>query len=83
MTLTEFNTLAIEERALRLWDDGNLIGATDHGEGRSAFYTLYDFYVEVHHTNDGTGIVTIVPFKLGPRLDGICSVINLPEILFH
>ncbi len=45
--LSEFNALLIDERVDYLWEHGTYIMPTDHPEGRSAFYTLHDYYVEV------------------------------------
>ena len=78
--LYAFNALPIGERAQALWDGGAFIGATDHPEGRSAFYTFADYYVEVLLVGDPERIVEVVPFYTGPRLERMLSVIDVTKL---
>lgn len=87
MTLYEFNALPIDHRADHLWEHGTFLAATDHPEGRSAWYTLHGYYVEVvMREGDFTEaviraepmrIAEVTPFTTGPRLERLASIVNL------
>lgn len=88
--LYAFNALPIGERASALWEGGTFIVASDHPEGRSAWYTFADYYVEVvMREGDFTQamaeerpmqIAEVVPFYTGPRLERLLSVIDLAKL---
>ena len=90
ITLYAFKTLPIGERASALWEGGTFIVASDHPEGRSAWYTFADYFVEVIMTEgDFTKamdeerpmhIAEVVPFYTGPRLERLLSVIDLAKL---
>lgn len=85
--LYAFNALSIGERASALWESGAFIVASEHPEGRSAFYTFADYFVEVvmRESDFATAmaeeqpmrIAEVVPFYNGPRLERLLSVIDL------
>jgi hypothetical protein len=89
-TLYTFNALPIGERASALWEHGTFIVASDHPEGRSAWYTFADYFVEVvMREGDFTKamaeerpmhIAEVVPFYTGPRLERLLSVIDLAKL---
>ena len=90
MTLYEFNALQIDARANHLWEHGSFIIATGHPRGRSAFYSLHGYYVEVEMTEGEFAqavmecrpmqIAAVVPFTKGPRLDRLASVVDLSNL---
>ncbi len=89
-TLYAFNALPIGERADALWEHGTFIVASDHPEGRSAWYTFADYYVEVVMREGDffkamkeerpMHIAEVVPFYTGPRLERMLSVIDLAKL---
>lgn len=89
-TLYAFNALPLDARANALWEHGTFIVASDHPEGRSAFYTFADYFVEVvMREGDFTKameeerpmrIAEVVPFYTGPRLERMLSVIDLAKL---
>lgn len=88
--LYSFNALPIGERASALWEAGTFIMASDHPEGRSAWYTFADYFVEVvMRESDFTKAMTeerpmqiaeVVPFYTGPRLERLLSVIDIAKL---
>ncbi len=88
--LYAFNALPIGERASALWEHGTFLVASDNPEGRSAFYTFADYFVEVvMREADFTKamveerpmrIADVVPFYTGPRLERLLSVIDLAKL---
>lgn len=78
--LYTFNALPIGERADALWEHGAFIVASDHPEGRSAWYTFADYYVEVLMVGEEQRIAEVVPFYTGPRLERMLSVIALDKL---
>lgn len=78
--LYEFNALPIGERASALWEDGTFIVASDHPEGRSAFYAFADYFVEVLLVGTDQRIAEVVPFNTGPRLKRLLSVVDLSKL---
>jgi hypothetical protein len=73
-----------------LWDAGTFIVASDHPEGRSAWYTFADYFVEVVMKEADFSkamaeerpmhIAEVVPFYTGPRLERLLSVIDLAKL---
>ncbi len=90
VTLYTFNALPIGERASVLWEHGTFIVASDHPEGRSAWYTFADYFVEVVMREGDFSkaiaeerpmhIAEVVPFYTGPRLERLLSVIDLANL---
>lgn len=80
VTLYAFNALPLNERAKALWDNGTFIVASVHVEGRSAFYTFADYFVEVRLVGEPECIAEVTPFYTGPRLERLLSVIDLAKL---
>jgi hypothetical protein len=80
LTLYAFNALPVDERANALWQHGTFIVASDHAEGRSAFYAFADYYVEVLLVGEPQRIAELVPFYTGPRLERMLGAIDLNRL---
>jgi hypothetical protein len=80
LPLHEFSSLALQERADMLWREGTFLLATDNERGRSAFYIIADYYVEVLMLGAEQRIAEVVPFYTGPRLERLLSVIDLAKL---
>lgn len=78
--LDEFAALPVEERALALWEEGEFIKATKEMNGWSAFYTYSDFYVEVRNAGEPGGMVEIIPFLSGERLERLAQIVDLGKL---
>ena len=78
MTLYEFVTLALDDRATILWEQGDLLAASTHSGGRSAFYSLFDFFVEVTIDDSSNRITSVAPFKVGDRYDRLVQALAMP-----
>ncbi len=79
MTLYEFVVMDMNGRAAVLWEHGELITATVHPHGRSAFYTLGDFFVEVCIEDSSHKITTVAPFTVGDRYEAMVRALSMPQ----
>ncbi len=77
MTLYEFIALDMNDRAKQVWEQGEFItGAIDH-MGRSNFYSVSDFFVEVELFDEGDAIAGVVPFRVGDRYERMLAHMRL------
>jgi hypothetical protein len=76
MTSYEFTALELNARADYLWQHG--VHLANHVEQQNAcvLYSLHSYYVEVI-TEQGKGILDVVPFKKGERLEKYLAKIML------
>jgi hypothetical protein len=77
MTLYEFIALDMDERAKQVWEQGEFITGAIDQMGRSNFYSVSDFYVEVELFDDGEGIAGVVPFRIGDRYERMVEHMKL------
>lgn len=78
--LYEFNALDVNARGTYLWANGEfLANGADH-TGPFAFYSLHDYFVEVLFDLEFDTVVSLVPFKTGPRYDRLVSVVDLAKL---
>lgn len=79
--LYQFNALDMDQRADYLWQHGEyLTGAVDE-QGRSNFYALGAFFVEVELFDTGDAIAAVVPFTTGSRYDRLLRHIDLDRLI--
>jgi hypothetical protein len=77
-SLYEFNALDMDGRAAYLWEHGDyLTGAVDE-HGRSNFYSLNSYFVEVELFDMGEDIAAVIPFTTGERYERM--VRHLPPL---
>ncbi len=81
MTLYEFNALNMNTRGSYLWEHGEFLAHGGDHTGPFAFYSLHDYFVEVVYDVEFNTIVSLVPFKTGPRYDRLLSVLRIPNLL--
>ena len=79
MTLYEYNVLDLTQRADYLWANGTLVVSGSDGIAAFSFYHLGDFFVEVVYDQEFNTIVSLVPFKTGPRYERMVEVMELPS----
>lgn len=78
--LYQFNALDMDGRAAYLWQHGEyLTGAVDE-QGRSNFYTLGEFFVEVELFDMGDAIAAVIPFTTGDRYERMVRHIHLDRL---
>lgn len=80
LTLYQFNALDMEGRAAHLWEHGDYIAGAIDAQGRSNFYTLHGYFVEVELFDQGDAIAAVVPFKLGDRYDRLLRHVDLENL---
>lgn len=80
MTLYEFNALDVNARGTYLWANGEFLANGSDHTGPFAFYSLHDYFVEVVFDLEFNAIVSLVPFKTGPRHERMLSVIDLTNL---
>ncbi len=78
MTLYEFNALDMDGRAVYLWEHGDYLTGAIDAQGRSNFYALRAFYVEVELFDTGDAIAAVIPFIIGDRYERM--VRHLPAL---
>lgn len=80
MTLYELNALEMDARAAYLWQHGEYItGIVDH-QGRSNFYALNGYFVEVELFDTGDAIAAVIPFTKGDRYERMIRGVDLSEL---
>lgn len=77
MTLYEFASLGIDNKATTLWESGKIIVSYKDKTQRCNLYLMFGFYVEVTLDKTGVKILNITPFKRGHLLDKYLDSINL------
>lgn len=80
MTLYAFNQLDMDGRASHLWEHGEYIAGMVDGQGRSNFYALHGFFVEVELFDEGDGIAAVIPFHTGARYERLVRAIDLSAL---
>jgi len=80
MTLYQFNNLDMDGRAAYLWEHGEYVtGVIDH-QGRSNFYALHGYFVEVELFDEGDAIAAVIPFSTGDRYERMVRSVNLDRL---
>ena len=80
VTLYQFNALDMDGRAAYLWEHGDyLTGAVDE-QGRSNFYALGSFFVEVELFDQGDAIAAVIPFITGDRYERLLRHVDLDRL---
>ena len=77
LSLYQFNALDVDARGTYLWEHGQFLSNGGDGSGLFAFYSLHDYFVEVIFDLEFNTIVSLVPFKAGPRYERLLSVIDV------
>lgn len=77
MTLYQFLSLTMDERAEHLWEHGEYITGAIDMMGRSNYYSLSDFFVEVELFDEGDEIAAVIPFKVGDRYERMVEHMKL------
>lgn len=80
MTLYEFNALDMDARANYLWAHGDYITGIADRQGRSNFYALRGYYVEVELFDAGDAIAAVIPFTTGDRYDRMVRNVTLDHL---
>lgn len=80
MTLYAFNTLDMDARAAYLWQHGDYITGIIDAEGRSNFYALHGYFVEVALFDEGDAIAAVIPFKTGDRYERMIRGVDLSRL---
>jgi hypothetical protein len=75
--LYAFNALDVNARGDYLWARGEFIAHGGDDTGPYAFYALHDYFVEALFDLEFNTIVSVVPFKAGPRYDRLVSVVDV------
>ena len=80
MTLYGFIALDMDGRAAYLWQHGDyLTGAVDE-QGRSNFYALNNYFVEVELFDTGDAIAAVIPFITGDRYERLLRHVDLDRL---
>lgn len=80
MTLYEFNTLDMDARASYLWEKGDYITGVIDAQGRSNYYTLNGYYVEVELFDEGEAVAAVIPFTTGNRYERMILGVDLSRL---
>jgi len=78
--LYEFIALDMDGRAAYLWEHGEYVGGIIDHQGRSNYYTLNGYFVEVELFDEGDVIAAVIPFKTGDRLARLANSIDLKSL---
>jgi len=78
--LYQFNALDVSSRGTYLWEHGEFLSNGGDESGPFAFYSLHDYFVEVIFDLEFNTIVSLVPFKAGPRYERLLSVVDLAKL---
>jgi len=80
LTLYQFNAFDMDGRASYLWEHGEYVtGVIDH-QGRSNFYALHGYFVEVELFDEGDAIAAVIPFSTGDRYERMVRSVNLDRL---
>ncbi len=77
MTIYEFASLDLTDKANELWAKGELIQNYKDQNQSCILYFIHNFYVEVALDKTGIEILHITPFKRGNLLDKYVTFITL------
>jgi hypothetical protein len=80
MTLYELNTLDMDARAAYLWQHGDYLTGIIDQQGRSNFYALNGYFVEVELFDEGEAIAAVIPFKTGDRYERMIRGVDLTRL---
>lgn len=80
LSLYEFNALDMDGRAAYLWAHGEYIAGAIDAQGRSNFYALNGYYVEVELFDEGDAIAAVVPFTTGHRHERMIRGVDLSQL---
>ena len=67
--LYEYNALDMDRRASYLWEHGDYVGGIVDSQGRSNYYALNGYFVEVELFDEGDAIAAVIPFSTGDRYE--------------
>ena len=67
----------MDRRAAFLWEHGDYITGVADSEGRSNYYALRGFFVEVELFDTGDAIAAVIPFTTGNRYERMVRNVNL------
>lgn len=81
MTLYQFNSLDMDERAAHLWEHGEYVTGIVDAEGRSNFYALHGYFVEVELFDEGNDIAAVIPFNTGDRYERMIRGVDLSRLM--
>lgn len=77
LTLYEYSSLPLNEKAETLWQHGEFLTNVDMGNVAYSLHAVFKFYVEI--TIVGGQMTDFTPFIAGPRLDKYLPFISLTE----
>lgn len=80
MTLYQLNALNMDARAAYLWQHGEYLTGIIDQQGRSNFYALNGYFVEVELFDEGEAIAAVIPFKSGDRYERMIQGIDLTRL---
>ena len=80
LTLYEFNALDMDARASYLWEHGDYITGVADRQGRSNFYALRGYFVEVELFDTGDAIAAVIPFTTGDRYERMVRNVDLDKV---
>ena len=79
--LYQFNTLDMDGRADYVWQHGDYITGAIDEQGRSNYYALRGFFVEVELFDEGDAIAAVIPFTTGTRYDRMLRHVDLNRLV--
>ena len=80
VTLYEFNALDMDARASHLWAHGEYVTGIADAQGRSNFYALPGYFVEVELFDEGDAIAAVIPFSTGDRYERMIRGVDLSRL---
>lgn len=80
LSLYQFNALDMDGRATYLWAHGDYITGVADRQGRSNFYALRGYFVEVELFDAGDAIAAVIPFTTGDRYDRMLRSVNFDQL---
>lgn len=83
LTLYQFNALDMDSRGAYLWANGDYITGVVDAQGRSNFYVLRGYFVEVELFDEGDAIAAAIPFTTGDRYDRMLCAVETPKIQLY
>ena len=80
MSIYQFNKLDLNDRTEYLWTHGDHVSGVIDDQGRSNFYSLGAFYVEVELSEGSINIASVTAFSKGDRYERMVRSIQLGEL---
>lgn len=80
LSLYAFNTLDMDDRATYLWKHGDYVTGIIDRQGRSNFYALNNYFVEVELFDEGDYIAAVIPFTTGDRYERMVQGVDLSRL---